>query len=539
MDTPRAALIAAIREAPDDDAPRLVMADWFEDRGDPASVARAAFIRAQVERARLPPTDPRQSELQALELRLLKRHGPAWCGSHHVFKKVRFRRGFIEYVHLHLRHFQHHRRQMLALEPVRDVRLTGFHRAPVELVRRVAACAEWRDVETLRIHHQGPHKEPGAVVLDLLESPHLTRLRGLHALMLALDATGRRRFERLPLLRTLDALEIPTLNTYPHQPGQWFSDGGGALAEPGVRLRSLQLPLYLTVDALLTFTAMPVWQHLTGLHVTFGWHVREFLTVLGERLPQGLQRLTLTASSSPIDYTGGTAFFDQLTQRPLEHLTLHLAPLSVSTLRRLFLRKCNWQLRELDLGYCGLSEPHVRVLTESQLLGGVTSLGLGGNEGIKAAAVRALAASKALPSLVHLDLRDTTLGSAGLSALARARHWPALRSLNLYGVEGKSPILPTLLEGPGCQRLTWLSVRDADLDLRKDTAFPPHLASLCLDTKRVPVRARKRLAEQPGVAWLTEPPADNSPQAWRASLAPERFPPVDETWQWGHSYGAR
>ena len=51
--------------------------------------------------------------------------------------------------------------------------------------------------------------------------------------------------------------------------------------------------------------------------------------------------------------------------------------------------------------------------------------------------------------------------------------------------------------------------------------------------------ARKRLAEQPGVAWLTEPPADNSPQAWRASLAPERFPPVDETWQWGHSYGAR
>ena len=82
MSADRAALVAGILASPEDDAPRLVCADWFEEQGDPASVARAEFIRTQVERANLPPTDPRQSELEARELRLLKRHGAAWTGSH-------------------------------------------------------------------------------------------------------------------------------------------------------------------------------------------------------------------------------------------------------------------------------------------------------------------------------------------------------------------------------------------------------------------------------------------------------------------------
>ncbi|HEY7426373.1 MAG TPA: TIGR02996 domain-containing protein [Gemmataceae bacterium] len=101
----RTALMAAIREAPEDDALRLIVADWFEEQGGEANVARAEFIRTQIQRTNLPPDDIGQSELQARELRLLKRWEPVWCGAHFVFKKVRFRRGFIEYVHLHLQHF--------------------------------------------------------------------------------------------------------------------------------------------------------------------------------------------------------------------------------------------------------------------------------------------------------------------------------------------------------------------------------------------------------------------------------------------------
>lgn len=43
------ALLAAIAAAPDDDAPRLVYADWLEERGDP----RAEYVRLEVEGRRV------------------------------------------------------------------------------------------------------------------------------------------------------------------------------------------------------------------------------------------------------------------------------------------------------------------------------------------------------------------------------------------------------------------------------------------------------------------------------------------------------
>jgi uncharacterized protein (TIGR02996 family) len=205
MSSQRAALIAAILETPEDDDPRLVCADWFEEQGDDSSRARADFIRTQLLRARLPEDDPRQAQLEAHELRLLKRWAAVWCGAHFVFKKCRFRRGFIEYVHLRLQHFLHHRRQMLALEPVRDVSLTGWIWASDDLVRRVAACPEWRDIETLRIHHQGPHKSPRGNLVLLLESPHLTGLRRLLCPRLRFDSDTRRRFERLAISEDMNS----------------------------------------------------------------------------------------------------------------------------------------------------------------------------------------------------------------------------------------------------------------------------------------------------------------------------------------------
>ena len=48
------ALLAGVCETPDDDLPRLVLADWLDELGDAASAARAEFIRAQVELAGRP-----------------------------------------------------------------------------------------------------------------------------------------------------------------------------------------------------------------------------------------------------------------------------------------------------------------------------------------------------------------------------------------------------------------------------------------------------------------------------------------------------
>src|SRR5690349_17980473 len=84
------AFLQAIIDSPDDDAPRLLFADWLEERGD---VARAEFIRVQIELARLPFDDERVSALQAREFRLLSRHGMTWLNG---AEQGRFRRGFRE-----------------------------------------------------------------------------------------------------------------------------------------------------------------------------------------------------------------------------------------------------------------------------------------------------------------------------------------------------------------------------------------------------------------------------------------------------------
>ena len=68
----RQAFLDAIRESPDDDAPRLVYADWLTDNGDPQ---RAEFIRAQVRLARLPEDSEERWELEDRAADLYAQHG--------------------------------------------------------------------------------------------------------------------------------------------------------------------------------------------------------------------------------------------------------------------------------------------------------------------------------------------------------------------------------------------------------------------------------------------------------------------------------
>jgi uncharacterized protein (TIGR02996 family) len=64
------ALVRAILAAPDDAAPRLVYADWLEERGDP----RGEYLRCQCERAGLPPAHPRNAALRARQEELRRQH---------------------------------------------------------------------------------------------------------------------------------------------------------------------------------------------------------------------------------------------------------------------------------------------------------------------------------------------------------------------------------------------------------------------------------------------------------------------------------
>jgi uncharacterized protein (TIGR02996 family) len=89
------AFLQAIMENPDDDTPRLIYADWLEERGDP----RGEFIRVQCQLTRMSPGDERRIPLEQLERRLLERHQDAWLGSlRSLLVKWSYRRGFLDTV---------------------------------------------------------------------------------------------------------------------------------------------------------------------------------------------------------------------------------------------------------------------------------------------------------------------------------------------------------------------------------------------------------------------------------------------------------
>jgi uncharacterized protein (TIGR02996 family) len=101
----RDALLRAICDAPDDDLPRLVFADWLDEHGDPT---RAEFIRLQCHLDASDRFAPGRRTLLCREWNLLRRHGDRWIREDRLGEGVwdgglwgyppstRFRRGFVD-----------------------------------------------------------------------------------------------------------------------------------------------------------------------------------------------------------------------------------------------------------------------------------------------------------------------------------------------------------------------------------------------------------------------------------------------------------
>lgn len=142
--TDRDALLAAVIAAPDDDAPRLILADWYEENGEPE---RAEFVGAQIaeyrltERlAELPIPGPQEETnrlawLMSRSRELLNDHDywdclpfpsyPLLVGVPPAGRNGRlFRRGFVESVTLSAAAWMEHGDALLAAHPVTEVRLT-------------------------------------------------------------------------------------------------------------------------------------------------------------------------------------------------------------------------------------------------------------------------------------------------------------------------------------------------------------------------------------------------------------------------------
>jgi uncharacterized protein (TIGR02996 family) len=120
-----AALLAAIRTHPDEDAPRLVYADWLEEHDQPE---RAEFIRVECETARTDRDSPMYPQLLRRSGQLSARNAARWFGplaDDDVVDHIITQRGFIDCVVLPADGFAAHAEIIFAHAPVlREVHVT-------------------------------------------------------------------------------------------------------------------------------------------------------------------------------------------------------------------------------------------------------------------------------------------------------------------------------------------------------------------------------------------------------------------------------
>ena len=176
------AFVRMIAAAPDDDAPRLVYADVLEERGDPASVARAEFIRVQCERARLVPDSPRWRELWFRDTALLD-WARQWRAELPVIPETTyggFTRGFIDRVNTTADAAAGHLGRLLQCLPLRKLVLSP---ATAPSFRRLVRVRDLEEVPEVQVS-DGPMISEDAL-LSLAERGSWPRLRRLHIPILA------------------------------------------------------------------------------------------------------------------------------------------------------------------------------------------------------------------------------------------------------------------------------------------------------------------------------------------------------------------
>jgi uncharacterized protein (TIGR02996 family) len=188
----------------DDDAPRLIYADWLEEHGKPE---RAEFIRVQCRLAALGEDDPAQPALEEPERRLLNAHQEEWRKELPTFPGIdfedQFERGFVYgFYSLYIKPFHEHAETVLARTPVQRAR---FYRLKQPNVRRLAASPHLARLAELdvRCNHLGNEK-----VRLLVHSPHLVRLRSLDLGASALHDDGVRAVVEAPVFGQLKELEL-------------------------------------------------------------------------------------------------------------------------------------------------------------------------------------------------------------------------------------------------------------------------------------------------------------------------------------------
>jgi uncharacterized protein (TIGR02996 family) len=411
---PRRAFLAAIYANPDEDTHRLVFADWLDENGDPD---RAEFIRAQCELSALPPGDPRRVPLGLREVVLRQRHAhewveelPKWARAH----SVRFRRGMPARIECTKKEFLRNASALAKRTAVDGVR---FKLSDGTL----SALAELPQLARLREVTLGT-SPPLDDQHKFLASPALTGLQRLDLFLSTDDdlqpGTTLIRLPAVQALRELDIMWITGGDARPHWREFFVCEfpalrsltfNGGIETTTGVRAM-------LGAPFLPRLEAFDVLTDLTPKHA-------DLWSAASDRMA-GLRLLDIA--------TGDNSDYPRLLRglRVPGVRDLRLDHANDETARALVKSPLAGQLTRLSLRHHKLTRAGVAELASSGVLANLLRLSLAYGP-IDDDAVRALAAGKGLRNLQDLDLDGTRVTLAGLEALARSPHLPALSALNV------------------------------------------------------------------------------------------------------------
>jgi uncharacterized protein (TIGR02996 family) len=502
MDHERA-FLQAIRAEPDDDAHRLIYADWLEEQGGAGRTARSSFIRAQCRLAALPADDPARDRLEDEAEDLLAEHEDEWTQPlHGIAEGWRFSRGFIEHMRIRGENFLTHAERLFDFTPLRSLHLL----IPRNDVPHLAACPQLQWIETLDFSRCSLNDRS---LQHLLTSPYLDRLSALNLDGNDINTPGLRALVQSPLFARLRLLDLSRNlgigDTAAHLLAQANPENTlEVLSLAGVNLGLGGLDALFQPNSLSRLTDLNV----AGVqpHLAVQTHSQRRLEDF--KLPPQLQSLELS----------------DLHLRILLPVLLQslLQSLSCASLRALRLRNIDAESRDaeliaqspsianltlLDLHRNNLGAAGMRALADSPYLASLRHLNVSSNN-IRDAGAKALAASPCLTRLRILDVSGNGIGGPGRKALVESGNLDHLRTLrlasNFIGVDS----VRALAESAHLRNLTCLDLSDVFLEQDSARALASsanltRLRTLLLKKNLLGDGGAKALAQSPHLARLT------------------------------------
>ncbi len=179
----------AVVADPDNDQPRLMMADWLDELGDP----RGEFIRIQIRLARDRLSDPERIRLEQQQRELLQAHRRRWNGPLHQhlctttdlrvqgrrggLRGWTYQRGFASEITVDAAAFVAWCDRILEIGPIQQIRFVNLY--PLQdTVLGLPALAQMRSIS---LGSKSPNRHlDGSLVGAVASSKQLSQLRSLN-----------------------------------------------------------------------------------------------------------------------------------------------------------------------------------------------------------------------------------------------------------------------------------------------------------------------------------------------------------------------